>query len=226
MVANTLNSLGSNAWMRGDLDRAELLCAESLAVARRMGAKSVVSYALTGLGTVALTRGRYDEARQAYDESLALRREVGDTPGVAGAYTNLAHVARCQGRYADAGALYRASLALHAGDRVDRNDLAECLQGLADVWHAQGHPDWAAWLLGVVAGLYATGSGAMPAPANRAEFERTTGLVRATLGAGSFDVAWAAGQAMPLEEALALALREDPTWLSDNVEPGTAERRT
>ena len=202
VVANTLNSLGSNAWMQGDLDRAETLCAESLALARRMGAKSVVSYALIGLGTVALTRGRYDEARQAYDESLALRREVGDTPGVAGAYTNLAHVARSQGRYADAGALYRASLALHGSDRVDRNDLAECLQGLADVWNALGHPDRAAWLLGVVAGLYTTGSGAVPAPANRAEFEHTTSLVRATLGAGSFDVAWAAGQAMPLEEAL------------------------
>ena len=210
VVANTLNSLGNNAWMQGDLERAELLCAESLAVARRLGAKSVVSYALTGLGTVAVTRGRYDEARQAYEESLALRREVGDVPGVAGSYTNLAHVARHQGRSAEAGALYRASLALHGSDRVDRNDLAECLQGLADVWYALGQPDEAAWLLGVVAGLYVTSAGAVPAPENRAELERITSLVRATLGAGSFDVAWSEGQSLPLQEAVSRVQEAGP----------------
>jgi predicted ATPase/Tfp pilus assembly protein PilF len=210
VVANTLNSLGTNAWMQGDLDRAELLCAESLAVARRTGARSVESYALIGLGTVAVTRGRYDEARKAYEESLVLRQEIGDIPGVAGAYTNLAHVARHQGRSAEAGALYRASLALHGSDRVDRTDLAECLQGLAAIWHARGHLERAAWLVGVVAGLYSTSAGAVPAPENHLEFEHITNLVRSALGAGHFDKAWAEGQSLSLREAIARVLETEP----------------
>ncbi len=210
VVANTLNSLGMNAWMQGNVDVAERMCSESLALARRVGAKSVISYALVGLGTVALTRGRYDEARQAYEDSLVLRQEVGDKPGVAGAYTNLAHVARRQGRYAEAGALYRASLALQAGDRVELHDTAECLHGLAEVWYAQGQPVRAAWLLGVVAGIFAAGSGAVPAPENRVEFERITDLVRSALNVGRFDEAWAAGQSLPLQEAIAKSRDADP----------------
>ena len=209
-VANTLNNLGNNAWMQGDLDRAERLCAESLALARRIGAKIVASYALTGLGNVARTRGRYEEARQAYEESLALRQELGNIQPLAGTYNKLANVARCQGRYVDAVALYRTSLALHGSDRVDTNDLAECLQGLADVWRALELPDQAAWLLGVVAGLYAASSGAVPPPENRAESERITSQVRATLSADRFDNEWVEGQSLPLREAISRVQEAEP----------------
>ena len=46
-------------------------------------------------------------------------------------------------------------------------------------------------------------------PAERAEYEQVLAGLRAALGEPAFAAAWAEGEAMPLEQALAQALDED-----------------
>jgi hypothetical protein len=49
--------------------------------------------------------------------------------------------------------------------------------------------------------------GAVIPPSEQGAYERTVGQVTAELGAGCFDMAWREGQAMPLEQAIACALK-------------------
>jgi hypothetical protein len=51
--------------------------------------------------------------------------------------------------------------------------------------------------------------GAVLWPIYRAPFDEALASARATLGEQAFDAAWAAGQAMTLEQAIAAALGED-----------------
>ena len=199
-LAITLQNLGDVAWALGDLERAAALSEASLDAARRVGDKTAMAYALNGLGTVALTRADHERARACYAESLALRQEIGDSVGVAGALINLGHVARGRGEDALAEDHYRASLALGATTGLD---LAECLQGLAEVRARGGALERAAWLLGVTDGVYVAAAGLVPAPAVRADYERITALIRQQAGEAAFAAAWAAGHTRPLARALA-----------------------
>lgn len=64
----------------------------------------------------------------------------------------------------------------------------------------------AARLFGAAAALRER-AGAAAAARDRAKFERDVAAVRATLGPPAFDAAWAEGRAMPLDQAIAYALR-------------------
>jgi hypothetical protein len=50
--------------------------------------------------------------------------------------------------------------------------------------------------------------GAPLAPNRREEWERELGAARAALGEAAFAAAWAEGQALPLEDAITLALQD------------------
>jgi hypothetical protein len=72
----------------------------------------------------------------------------------------------------------------------------------------EGDSERAARLLGA-AGGQATPFSAPTDPASRADYERTLAAVRAGLSEEGFAAAWAEGQAMTLEQAVAYA-SEDP----------------
>jgi hypothetical protein len=83
--------------------------------------------------------------------------------------------------------------------------LAWCLAGLGTAAALDEEPERAARLWGAAERLRAA-LGCRPGPAARATYERAQALVRAQLGADAFAAAWAAGQALTLEQALAEAL--------------------
>lgn len=58
--------------------------------------------------------------------------------------------------------------------------------------------------------------GCRPAPATRATYERAMAIARAQLGEDAFATAWAAGQALTLEQAIAFAL-DGHEAVSDNA---------
>jgi hypothetical protein len=87
--------------------------------------------------------------------------------------------------------------------------MAECLEGLGWVAQVEGQPARAARLLGAVAAVrQATEIPLSPflVPLQRQAEEGG----RAALGAAAFAAAWAAGQALSLEEAVAFALASPP----------------
>jgi hypothetical protein len=79
---------------------------------------------------------------------------------------------------------------------------------LAAVACAQGQPERGAHLLGAVAALRA-GLGLPVPPSERAAQEHAVAAAHAALGEDAFAAAWAKGQSMSLEHAIAYALGEE-----------------
>jgi hypothetical protein len=73
---------------------------------------------------------------------------------------------------------------------------------------AQGQPERATRLCAAVAAMR-TAIGAPLPPPERATYDATVATARAALGEDTFAAAWAAGQALPLEQAIAEALGEE-----------------
>jgi hypothetical protein len=78
---------------------------------------------------------------------------------------------------------------------------------LADLSTSQGRPQEAARLLGAAEALLKA-SGSTWWPADRVEYERNLATLRAALSEAAFAAAWAEGQAMTLERAIAYALEQ------------------
>jgi tetratricopeptide (TPR) repeat protein len=214
-VAISLDNLGSVAYDQGEDGRATALHEESLALRRELGDKTGSAYALGNLGAVALQQGEYERAAKLYEESLLLRRALGDKWGAAWALGGLGLVTYHQGDCARALHLQREGLEL-AREIGARNLLEAGLRELVLTLVALGRPAAAARLGGVAAGLREA-LGVPLRPPERADHERAIATMRAVLGEDAFAAAWAAGRALPLEEAVALAL-EDRTMEADRAE--------
>jgi hypothetical protein len=91
----------------------------------------------------------------------------------------------------------------------ERAGIADCLDRLAAVACAEGHPEHAAILVGAAQGWRDVVS-APRAPAERADYEQTLAAARAGLDVAGFAAAWARGVAMSREQAIAYALASEP----------------
>jgi hypothetical protein len=105
-----------------------------------------------------------------------------------------------------AATLYREGLTLVESVH-DQVGLARCLEGLATVAAAQAQGLRAARLGGSAAARRAALGVPLP-PSARAAFEGAMAAARAALGEDAFATAWAAGQALSTEQAIAEAIHE------------------
>jgi predicted ATPase/class 3 adenylate cyclase len=87
---------------QGDLERAQALHAEGLALYQELGDLKGVAGALGGLGTIARLRGDLDTARSRHQDALETWRRAGDAAGAAGALLDLGLVREVEGDYAGA----------------------------------------------------------------------------------------------------------------------------
>jgi hypothetical protein len=83
--------------------------------------------------------------------------------------------------------------------------IACCLVGFAVVASTDGQPERAARLLGAAVGLLDIIKADL-APADRSDYEASVARVHAQLGTQAFEAAWAHGQALTLEQAIAYAI--------------------
>jgi len=194
--------------MAEDLTWATALVQESLTVFRRSGETQGIGWALNHLGHVAQIQGEYERAIRLHEESLPLFRAIGlKNIGVAWVFQSLGETALAQGDAALATTHLTEALELFK-DMRDRAGMAWCLAGLAGAAALGEEPERAAWLWGAAEALRDS-IGARPAPAARATRERLMAQARAQLGATAFEAAWAAGQAVSQERALAVAMHAD-----------------
>jgi non-specific serine/threonine protein kinase len=203
-TAESLRYLGDVALMIGDYGRAEALYEEGLALIRKLGYRVQIAYMLIGLGKIAKDQGDYGRAWVFFNESLELRRLTGTRHQIAISLAYLGLVALEQGEHGQAEALLRQSLALQS-ELGARLRMADCLEGLAALAGTQGRQHEAAWLLGTAAVLREAYYVSL-SPSERAARDRTIAGVRAALGEAAYASAWADGRALPLEDAVALAL--------------------
>jgi non-specific serine/threonine protein kinase len=203
-MAQAQRMLGYVALQRGDLVEAQTWVAQSLALCQEAHDPEGIAWSLYDAGHLALRQGELTEAEGLLAESLALFRAQGLPLGVIRALSSLGHVARAQGQLARAATCYRESIA-HAPILRFGPETASTLEGLAGVIGTLGRVADAAQLFGAVAALRETIS--LPRlPVDRPTYERDVAAMRAQLDEATFAAAWAAGQAMPLEQASDAAL--------------------
>ncbi len=205
-VALVLGNVGNVARVQGEIAIARAWFDESLALRREMGEKSGIADALGNLADIAAEQQDYAQALALHTESLQLFRELGEKRGIAGALNNVGIVAVAQSDYALARTVHRESLTLSqafGGNLL----LAYNLAGLAAVALGEGAPQRTAQLAAVVEMLQNTTKNTLEL-GERRKFERVLEATRAALGEDSFATAWADGEKMTLEEAVAFALKE------------------
>lgn len=202
-VAIVLSQLAVVARERDDLDEATALTAESLDLARALGDRRGVATALTSLGSLAQARGDPEQAAALLVEGLALRREVVDQRGIANSLETLAYLARSQGDLVRAAELdgEAISLRLRMEDHLGATGPLTSLAATA----AASRPAAAARLLAAAESLR-NAVNARVVEGDRAGLEQTVSAVRAGLGEAGFAAAWAAGQSLSWEAAMAEAL--------------------
>lgn len=149
-------------------------------------------------------QGDYGRAAQLYTETTALFREQGHEAGVATERFTMGYVTLRQGNPKRAAEHFEASLAFYRQQGPQRMIVAS-LAGLGGVALAQGEPQRAARLLGVSEALNQK-LGVILDPDDRLKFERDVAGTRASLEETAFGTAWAEGQALSLEQAIASAL--------------------
>ena len=203
-----LTTMAEVAILDEDASRAEALLAESRTVWQNDGSNwysSWLGWTLNHLGHAAQLRGDYVQAGALHHESLRLFRALGEQNfGLPWAYHSLGETALGQGHPDEAERWLRRALTI---SRLlsDHASVAWCLASLGAAAALDEEPDRAARLWGAAERSRQL-IGCRPAPATRATYERAIAVARSQLGEEAFATAWAAGQAMRLEQAIAEAL--------------------
>jgi non-specific serine/threonine protein kinase len=210
-VAFALVGLAFAADGRGDHEAARPLLSEGLALAGALHDAWLLGFGQHWLGHVAYAQGDLALARTSFEEAIARCRQMGGNAGGVGhSLLWLGRVARAEG---DAGAArdwyaqgLRHWLAARTGVAHHR-DVAYVLDDLAGLAAAQGAAARAARLFGAAAAVRAAAGHSLEAGL-RAGRARDLAAARAALGEAAFATARAAGEALPLEQAVAEALEE------------------
>ncbi|HSH81589.1 MAG TPA: adenylate/guanylate cyclase domain-containing protein [Herpetosiphonaceae bacterium] len=218
-IAWSLNMLAMIAGAEGDFATAGERSDEALALQRELGDPSALAAMLNNEGWRAYVAGDDARALPLLEESLALHRQVGDTSRRLGlTLDSLGKVLIERGDHARARALLTEGLRLaqHYGSK---RQLQEALDGLA--WlaapegMARGAPgegaERAARLFGAAEALREA-CGEVLSPPERSVQEHHVAIAQVHLDEAAWQAAWAAGRAMPLEQAVAYALEDTATF--------------
>lgn len=202
-TANTLNNLGIIVDRQGDRDRAEAMHAESLAIRRQIGDKWGIAMSLNNLGTIVVQNGDFARAIAFCEEGLALRRTLNDKQGIGESLYHLGLIVQQSGDDARATTLQRESVATY--HRIGaKSHTAGCFASLAELASERGEIEHALRLCGAATNIYDTINAPMR-PEARAATEHVIATARTMLDEHACAAALAAGKAMTIDEAVALA---------------------
>jgi predicted ATPase len=199
-----LCSLGDVPCVQGDYPRAIALYWEALALFQHQGERWNIIMPLFNLGWLSVVQGDNARLRALLEEEVGWFREKATPIGLAHVLHILGVVVNAQGEAMQATALFREALTLQ--QQFGRVELImQNLEGFAALLAGQGQPIQAARLLAATEVL-CTGAHLRLFDAEQAAYDHICTAVRAQLDEAAFAAAWAAGQAMSLEQAIAEAL--------------------
>jgi tetratricopeptide (TPR) repeat protein len=204
--------LGVVAFARGDLAEARALLEESRALAERRQVGPLVALGHLRLAALDRLEGDYPRARTRLEGLRRRSDALIAVPGGLAASQDLValevgNLARAEGRHAEARTQIHGALR-----RIRRRGegallrSAACLAGFLEI--ACGAVTRGVTILAACAPGEGP-LGTVQVPAVRAEAPGFLERARRALGEAGYAAAWAAGQAMPLERAVAYALEED-----------------
>jgi predicted ATPase len=204
-IAQVLRELGIVALGREDYTQASTFLTDGLRLARELNDQWLIAWTLDRLGDACNGLEEYAEAASYFAESLALFRTIKDTLGIACALHKLGdYAARDPNGVQVAQRNFAESVKLFVALQ-DRRGVAECLEGWATLAALHSQPQRSARLFGAAEALREVSGAPLP-PLERTPYDRTGDGVRKVLGEATFAVAWEAGRAMTLEQAIAEAV--------------------
>ncbi len=202
LVHRSLQNLANVAIAEDDLDEARRLITPVVAWAREHPEEGV--RALETLARIERRAGEFDRAAVLYEEFLAHYEERGDESGIAGTCIHIGGVMLYQGRNAEAVPFLIRGMELH--ERVgDVGGLAFSLEVIGFAVAAAGDGRTAALLVGAADDLKQQ-IGERESPARLGPYEQAVRMATDLLGTREFEAAYAAGRALSLDDAVALAL--------------------
>jgi non-specific serine/threonine protein kinase len=223
-LAYALSYLGQVAREQEDYASAQTWLEESLSLSLAAGDRRGAARTLDRLGTIAQARGDYALARSRYEESLALARQADDSTEVAWSLHNLGCLALDQGDYTAARACFAQSLS--SRDASDSIGFVHGLAELSVLAAAEGLRAAAVRLAGATAALIER-TGIPVQHSERGRYEHWLARSREALGEPAAAAAWAEGQKMRLEQALAYALApHEPMDFADSPPAGPRAAHT
>jgi predicted ATPase len=205
-VAAALNNLAMVSTFQLDFDTARRLYEDSLVIKREFGDIWPIANALDNLSQTSMYQHDYAAALAYAEEALGLFRQSEDPTGVAISTGNVGDALLHLDRRDEARVALRESL-IRLTEIGEKDGVADGLERLASLALHEEQPQRAAGLF-AAAGALRRAIGTVPVPPDRAELEANITAVRARLEAAEFDRAWQAGQALSLEQAVELALKD------------------
>ncbi|MBL8130302.1 MAG: AAA family ATPase [Anaerolineae bacterium] len=190
--------------------RAVPVVEEALALFQNMDCKPGLAQGFCILGELHRAVGDDERAKPAYEQGLALSRQIGDQRHESMILGNLGFIATHRGEMDAAHQLFRESLLKSLELAYDHHLNVANLVPLAGTLAARGQPERAVKLYGAAEALLQM-MGVGLQVGDQPEYERNLALVRGNLDAAVFQAAWAEGRAMTLDQALTLALVDDPS---------------
>lgn len=191
----------------GEVERAEKLARESLAVFRARGDAFGQGSNLTFLGLLYLLRDDHATARSLFEEAVGVAGRLGDDWLQMLPMRNLGLVALKQGDFAEAERWLREGL--RGLRKLEEQWLvARTIEYIAQASAARRDPARAARLFGAAEAMRETVR-SFQEPEDRADYELALATAREGLGGEAFDAAWEEGRAMSYAEAIAFALDEE-----------------
>ncbi len=159
------------------------------------------------LARLAFYRGDLAESRKHADRMLDLHKEMGDQLSTTTHQSAMAHAARQLGNFEEALALYRETIQ-EWQEIGHRGAVAHQLECFAFIAKAQEQGERAVKLMSAAQALREASSSPRT-PQERIEYERELARLRAGMNEKTFDLLWAEGQSMDMEQAIEYALNED-----------------
>jgi predicted ATPase len=192
--------------MVGEIPAARLACEEGLRLWRLVGDTWGEGNHLCALGSVEWYEGQLEDGRGHCQTSVDLLRQHGDRWGLARALNRLGFALLALNDVPYAKTCFTESLDLWQS-MGNRRGIIHGLIGLGGVAAEEGQPDRAARLLGAVECL-SRETLYVAYGLDRARYERTLDRARSHLTEAAWNAAFASGQALTLEQAVAFALEE------------------
>jgi ATP/maltotriose-dependent transcriptional regulator MalT len=206
--AEGLLHLGGVELLQGDHSAARQRAKESLAILRQLGSNTFIVLVLVQLEWIAaFLEGDVAAAQAALEEGLALAREIDNSVLAAQAIIGQGHLALESGDNASALDKYRAALNDLRGKDAATMVIPTGLLGMLAVAAARADFGLAARLAAFSIGLRDSQAYQWN-PLDQRLYERSVSTTRAGMNDDDFSVAWAAGRALSLDDAVGLALRE------------------
>jgi excisionase family DNA binding protein len=207
LIGEALHLLGLVEYFQRRWDRAGPLLERALGLRRELGLDAEVAVNLMLLSGVADGLGETEVAASHAEESLAIFRRIGHAAGAANTLCQLARLAAARGDDRGAALAYHEALGLWAG--VGHHwAIVRALAGLAAIAAAHGQPEQAATLVGAVdarADEVGVPISTSVFPFAGASYDQAAADAHDILGEEWFSDLRAAGRALPLEEAVAVA---------------------